>query len=137
MLRDLFSCWLVDSCLLLENMIYTDLEIWKKSRELVKEVYLISKAFPKEETYGLTNQIRRCTISIPSNIAEGCGRRTSKDTIQFLYISRGSLYELETQLYLALDLEFLNKEQFYILLDKIKSCKKLLNGFINYYKTKN
>lgn len=82
----------------------------------------------------MTSQIRRCAISIPSNIAEGCGRRTSKDTIQFLYISRGSLYELETQLFLALDQNFISETHLNEIISQIESCKKLLNGFINYYK---
>ncbi len=103
-------------------------------RKLVNSVYELTKSFPREELYGLTNQIRRCAISIPSNIAEGCGRRTSKDTIQFLYISRGSLYELETQLFLALDQNFINEIQINDIMLQIESCKKLLNGFINYYK---
>ena len=118
-------------------MNYTELEVWKESRGLVKEIYTITANFSKEELYGLTSQIKRCAVSVPSNIAEGCGRRTSKDTIQFLYISRGSLYELETQVYLALDLKFLNQDEFDKLQDKILHCKKLLSGFINYYKTKN
>ena len=87
--------------------VYTELDVWKESRVLVKDIYSITKSFPKEETYGLINQLRRCAVSIPSNIAEGCGRRTAADTIQFLHISRGSLYELETQLYIALDLNYI------------------------------
>ena len=118
-------------------MDYTDLEVWKESRKLVKEIYAITSNFSRDELYGLSNQIKRSAVSIPSNIAEGCGRRTSKDTIQFLYISRGSLYELETQIYLALDLKFLNQEEFDKLQNKILYCKKLLSGFINYYKKKN
>ena len=78
-------------------MDYTDLEVWKESRKLVKEIYAITSNFSRDELYGLSNQIKRSAVSIPSNIAEGCGRRTSKDTIQFLYISRGSLYELENK----------------------------------------
>ncbi|WP_238527993.1 four helix bundle protein [Aquimarina agarivorans] len=77
-------------------MVYSELDVWKASRNLVQQVYVISEGFPKSEMYGLVNQIRRCSISMPFNIAEGCGRRTSKSTLQFLYISRGSLYELET-----------------------------------------
>ncbi len=115
-------------------MEYRDLDVWKFSRELVNSVYKLTKSFPKEELYGLTNQIRRCAVSIPSNIAEGCGRRTSKDTIQFLYISRGSLYELETQMFLALDQNFISENQLNEINSQIESCKKLLNGFINYYK---
>ncbi len=118
-------------------MEYTALEVWREARVLVNSIYQISKAFPKEEIYGLTSQIRRCAISIPSNIAEGCGRRTSADTIQFLHISRGSLYELETQLYIALDQGYLNKEDFDKLFIQILKCKKLINGFIKYYKKNN
>ena len=116
------------------NMEYRDLDIWKFSRELVNSVYELTKSFPKEELYGLTNQIRRYTISIPSNIAQGCGRRTSKDTIQFLYVSGGSLYELETQLFLAMDQNFISKIQLNEIIHQIESGKRLLNGFINYYK---
>jgi four helix bundle protein len=76
--------------------------------------------------------MRRCVISIPSNIAEGIGRNHNKDTIQFLYISRGSLYELETQIYLAEDLDYISKEQTEELLHSLTTVKKLLQGFINY-----
>ena len=78
--------------------------------------------------------MRRSAISIPSNIAEGCGRRTSKDTLQFLHIARGSLYELETQLYLALDVRHISNEEHKATNKQITVCKKLLNGFMNYYK---
>ncbi len=115
-------------------MNYKDLEVWKESRQLVKEIYVVTESFPKSELYGLVSQIRRSSISIPSNIAEGCGRRTSRDTLQFLFISRGSIYELETQLYLALDLEYIGREEFHKISDNIIQCRKLLNGFINYYK---
>ncbi|WP_234462532.1 four helix bundle protein [Adhaeribacter terrigena] len=74
---------------------YTTLEVWQKSRELVTIIYQLTGNFPKEELFGLTSQIRRSAVSVPSNIAEGCVRNTSKDTLQFLYIARGSLYELE------------------------------------------
>lgn len=69
--------------------VYIELDVWKESRILVKDVYSLTKSFPQEELYGLTNQLRRSAVSIPSNIAEGCGRRTAPDTIQFLPISRG------------------------------------------------
>ncbi|WP_294823110.1 four helix bundle protein, partial [uncultured Flavobacterium sp.] len=68
-------------------MDYTKLDVWQESRTLANIIYNISKQFPREEVYGITHQMRRCAISIPSNIAEGCGRQTSKDTIQFLHIS--------------------------------------------------
>ncbi|KAF2329634.1 four helix bundle protein [Flavobacterium ginsenosidimutans] len=115
-------------------MEYSKLEVWIEARKLVNLLYNSSKLFPKEELFGLTNQMRRAAISIPSNIAEGCGRQTSKDTIHFLHISRGSLYELETQYYLALDQKYIDESTFNIVLAQIQTCKKLLNGFINYYK---
>jgi len=72
-------------------MNYTELEVWKYSRGLVKLVYLLTKSFPKEEIYGLTNQIRRNVVSVPSNIVEGIGRQSNKETIHFLYVAKGSL----------------------------------------------
>jgi four helix bundle protein len=119
-----------------EEMNYTELDVWKSCRELVKNVYLLSDLFPKEELYALTNQVKRCSISIPSNIAEVLGRQSNKETIHFLYISRGSLFELETQLYLAFDLNYISKAQLETILTQVTSCKKLLNGFINYFKSK-
>lgn len=116
------------------NKDYTELEVWMEGRKLVDLVYNLTKMFPKEELFALTSQIRRAAISIPSNIAEGCGRRTSKDTLQFLHIARGSLYELETQFYLAFDQKYISKDDFEIIDVKILLCKKLISGFINYYK---
>ena len=115
-------------------MDYTELDVWKYSREMVKLVYKITKSFPNEELYGLTNQIRRSAVSVPSNIAEGVGRQSNKETIHFLYIAKGSLQEVETQLYLSFDLEFISKESLSSILEKVISNNKLLNGFINYYK---
>ena len=85
---------------------YRDLIVWKKSMLLCERIYILSKNFPKEEMYGLTSQIRRCAISIPSNIAEGRGRNSDKEFVRFLQISLGSLYELQTQLELSLQLQF-------------------------------
>lgn len=113
---------------------YTDLEVWLEARKLVNLVYLVSRNFPKEEIYGITSQIGRSAISIPSNIAEGCGRKSTKETIHFLHISRGSIFELETQMYLAYDQNYLTKVELNSILDIIISCKKLVNGFINYFK---
>ena len=115
-------------------MDYTKLEVWLEARKLTNTIYEISKAFPKDEQYGLTNQIRRCSVSVPSNIAEGCGRQTAKDTIQFLHISRGSLYELETQCFIAYDQKYISEEKFNVIFESIQSLKRLLNGFINYYR---
>jgi len=116
-------------------MDYTKLNIWIKARALVKGIYTSTNDFPKKNRYNLTDRIRRCAVSIPSNIAEGYGRRTSKDKIRFFYILRGSLYKLETQLYIALDLNYIEESKFNALLKEIMICKKLLGGFINYQKT--
>jgi len=115
---------------------HTDLEVWKKSRELVSCIYTLSGNFPKEESYGLTNQMHRCAVSVPSNIAEGVGRNIAKDSIHFFFISKGSLYELETQLYLSFDLQYITENILNETLLKIHECLKLLNDFINYYKNK-
>ena len=116
-------------------MEYYDLEVWKESRKLVKMIYDVSKSFPDEEKFGLTNQIRRCSVSVPSNIAEGCGRKTPNDKLRFYYISRGSLFELETQLFIALDLSFIHEITFKEIFTQVNTCKKLLNGFIKYHKS--
>lgn len=114
-------------------MDYKELDVWVQARELVKSVYILTITFPKEEQFALTSQVGRSVISVSSNIAEGCGRQTAKETIHFLHISRGSLYELETQLILANDLGFTDGGTD-LILDEIKRVKKLLNGFINYHK---
>jgi four helix bundle protein len=116
-----------------EVLSYKELDVWKQSRVLVKNIYELTKKFPKEEQYGLTSQIRRAVISVPSNIAEGCGRNHSKDSIQFFFVARGSIYELETQLILSQDLGFVTKEDAEQSLNQAIRCKKLLNGFINYF----
>ncbi|MBQ0152980.1 MAG: four helix bundle protein, partial [Chryseobacterium sp.] len=93
-------------------MDFTKLEVWTEARKLTNLVYSTSKKFPKEEQFGLTNQMRRSSVSIPSNIAEGCSKQSSKETIHFLYIAKGSLFELETQIYIALDQNYIIKEEF-------------------------
>ncbi|HNP98683.1 MAG TPA: four helix bundle protein [Bacteroidia bacterium] len=111
---------------------YTDLEVWIHIRKLVKKVYEVTRKFPKEEIFGLTSQTRRCAVSGILNIAEGCGRYHKKDILHFMHISRGSLNELETSLYLALDFNYLTKTEVDELLLDCHRCKRLLNGFINY-----
>jgi four helix bundle protein len=113
---------------------YKNLEVWKKARQLVKLIYDITELFPSDERFGLINQMQRCSVSIPSNIAEGCGRQHSKDSTHFLFIARGSLYELETQLYVSYDLNYITDEKLTEGLNKIEESKKLINGFIKYYK---
>ena len=112
---------------------YQNLEVWKKSMVLVKIIYEAVKGFPKEEMYALTSQIKRAAISVPANIAEGIGRNYKKDTIQFLHIARGSLYELETFLNIAVMLYMLNKNQFNEIEVQLKECLRLLNGLITYF----
>jgi four helix bundle protein len=116
---------------------YKQLEAWKKSMQLVKEVYVLTKSFPKEEMYALTSQLRRAAVSVPANIAEGSGRNYKKDTIQFLHISRGSLYEVETLLNIAVMVEIIIGEKLAPLSEKIDECLKILNGLIGYYEKSN
>jgi len=112
---------------------YTDLNVWLEARRLSKDIYSVTAEFPRHEQFGLINQMRRSAISIPSNIAEGCGRHYPKDSIQFFFIARGSIYELETQMYLSFDLKYLDKEKLNQLLILTETTRKLLSGFINYY----
>lgn len=112
---------------------YRELEAWIKARALVKEIYLLTAVFPKEELYGLSSQMRRCAVSVPSNIAEGMGRQFKKETLQFLHIARGSLYELETQLFIANDLKFMKAQQLESLLLQLEDSRRLLSGLINYF----
>ena len=113
---------------------FTELDVWIEARKLAGEVYALTKAFPKDEQFGIVNQMRRSAVSIVPNIAEGCGRNTTKETIHFLHISRGSLFELETQTYIAFDQSYFDETNFNRVLEQIVVCKKLINGFINYYR---
>jgi len=112
---------------------YKTLEIWKKSLLLVKDVYTITRAFPKDELYVLTSQLRRAAISIPANVAEGYGRNHKKDSIQFFHVSRGSLYELETLLNIAFLTGALKESHFNQLSEALDECLKIINGLINYF----
>ena len=111
---------------------YKNLDVWKTSMQLVKEVYLLTKKFPKEEMYALTSQAKRAVVSVPSNIAEGLGRQYRKDTLQFLHISRGSLYELETLLNIAVMIEVITEKEFNTIISTLERSLQILNGFINY-----
>lgn len=111
---------------------FKKLEIWKIARNLNKLIYIVSKGFPNDEIYGLTSQIRRASISVSSNIAEGCGRRTSKDFAGFLHNAMGSLKEVESQLFLALDLDYVNKNKVDELNEEIDKLGKKLNLFTQY-----
>ena len=110
---------------------YKELIAWQKARILVKDVYLLIANFPDEEKFGITSQIKRAVISIPSNIAEGAGRSSNKEFLRFLDIANGSAFELETQIQLAFDLNFINKEVLENISDKIIEVEKLIYGFKN------
>lgn len=114
---------------------HKDLEVWKLSVDLVTEIYQLTSTFPKEERFGLTNQIRRSSISVPSNIAEGAARHSQKEFIQFLYIALGSQQDLDTQLIIAKNLKFLTEGSFNQTISKIQTVGKLLNGLIKYVKS--
>lgn len=109
---------------------YKDLEIWRKGILLSLEIYSVTSSFPKSELYGLTSQIRRASTSIPANIAEGYGRESGKNYIQFLKISRGSLYELDTFLTIALGLKYLTKDQRNSLNGKTEELSKMINSLL-------
>jgi four helix bundle protein len=110
---------------------YTELRAWKQAVELVVEVYRSTLNFPKSELYGLTNQIRRSAVSVPSNIAEGKGRSTDREFALFLCHARGSLLELETQLFLASKLGYLNADQAGKLESSTEQLAKTLNALLN------
>jgi four helix bundle protein len=108
--------------------IYKDLEIWKKSVELVKDIYIITKDFPKSETYTLVDQIRRASLSIPSNIAEGYSRQNKREFKQFLFVALGSLAELETQLIIAEKLGYLDNQKLNKFLSELDVMGKMTRG---------
>jgi len=109
---------------------YKDLLVWQKGIEIVKQIYLICNEIPKDELYGLQSQLKRSAVSIPSNIAEGWGRNYTKNYIQFLKYSRGSLLELETQIIIAKELDFITIESFSKIQGLITEESKMLNAFI-------
>ena len=115
---------------------YKNLEAWKKAMKLVSEIYLITKEFPKEELYALTSQIKRAAVSIAANIAEGIGRNYKKDTIQFLHIARGSVYELETLIHVALNVQLISDDTFKMIENMLDEEIRILNGLIKSYKTR-
>jgi four helix bundle protein len=109
---------------------YRDLVAWQKSMALATEVYGVSDDFPRREMYGLTRQLRDAAVSVPSNIAEGKGRSTTKDYLQFLYRARGSLYETQTQLEIARNLGFLTADGFAAIITRANEAGRILNGLI-------
>jgi four helix bundle protein len=115
---------------------HKDLEVWQKSIDLVTYIYKLTNIYPNEEKYGLVSQLRRSAVSIPSNIAEGAARQTNKEYIQFLYISLGSLMELDTQLIISKNIELISEQTLNELQLKSQEIGKMLNGLISYRKSK-
>ncbi|WP_350292340.1 four helix bundle protein [uncultured Croceitalea sp.] len=109
---------------------FRDLKIWQKAMILVTKIYFKTTNFPKDEIYGLTSQIKRSSISIPSNIAEGYGRKGKKDYLKFLNISMSSLFELQTQIEIAFNLKFLSKNDFDEIFDNTREIERMLSSFI-------
>jgi four helix bundle protein len=110
---------------------FRNLRVWQDATELASETYRMTASFPKHELYGLSQQMRRAAVSVPSNIAEGKGHRSDKGFANFLYHARGSLLELETQVEIALDLEYLSDEHAQGLMGQTKRVGSSLAGLIN------
>lgn len=109
---------------------YKELIVWQKAVNLVSVIYQATKDFPKEELYGLTNQIRRAAVSIPSNIAEGFGRNSKNDFKRFLQISISSVFEVQTQLEIARNLQFLSEDEYKIVFDLTREVEAMLSALI-------
>jgi four helix bundle protein len=108
---------------------FKELEIWKKSRFFCSKIYKVTSSFPNEEKFGLTNQLRRASVSVPSNIAEGSSRQSNKDFARFLEIAIGSAYEIETQILISSDLGFINSEDLIELTNMLEEIIKMTSRF--------
>lgn len=115
---------------------HKDLDVWKRSVALVTSIYTITKNYPQYELYGLTNQIRRAAVSIPSNIAEGAARKNTKEFIQFLYIALGSLSELETQIIISHNLKYTSENEINSIQSELTEIRNMILGLVNFLKTK-
>lgn len=109
---------------------FRQLEVWKLSMRLTDKIYDLTEKFPIDQRYGLSSQMQRCAVSVPSNIAEGCARASKKEFVQFLYIARGSLAELETQLILSFARKYIEKEIYKEICSIIESINKMLGKLI-------
>ena len=110
---------------------YRDLQVWSKAHHLTLELYRISRQFPREETYGITSQLRRAAVSIGANLAEGCGRRTSSELARFVRIAMGLASELDYHLLLCRDLGFINDDDFASSAARLTEVRKMLTSFLN------
>jgi four helix bundle protein len=116
---------------------FEDILAWQKARELNKMIYTITQKKSFSKDYTMIDQIRRVSMSIASNITEGFGRQTDKEFIQFLYIAKGFISEVQSQLYLSLDLGYIGKDEFKAVFDSSIECEKIINGLIRYLKRTN
>ena len=110
---------------------FKELKVWQESMKLAKDIFNVTRQFPAEEKFGMTMQIRRAIVSVPSNIAEGTSRTSSKEFNRFLEIALGSAFELETQLLLSLDFEYLNAQQAEVIIPSVNTIQKMLFGLKN------
>ena len=115
---------------------YKQLVVWQKSIEFVKETYKLCKLLPKEELFALSSQLKRAAVSVPSNIAEGFGRNSTKDYLRFLNISRGSIYESETQIHIGIELGYFTEDQASKALELSFEIRKMLNALIGKLQSK-
>lgn len=115
---------------------FKELIVWQKSHKLTVQVYAATKTFPKEELYGLVSQIRRCAVSIPSNICEGCGRHSDNELARFMVIASGSASELEYQLLLCNELHLISTSTYECLSKDLTEVHKMLNSFIQKLKSR-
>jgi len=116
---------------------FEDLPVWQDARKFTNKIYTLTNKFPKEELYGLTSQIRRAAVSIMSNIAEGFDRRSDKEFSNFLSIARASAAEVQNDLYIALDLNYISQTEFNQLYQEAKKIAKQINSLMNYLKNDN
>lgn len=115
---------------------YKELKVWNKAMQLAVSAYEVARLLPPEEKFALADQIRRSAVSIPSNIAEGHGRRSDKEFLQFLYVARGSVFELETQIKLCIVLHGINDNRINHTLDLIQETSKMITSFVSFLKRK-
>lgn len=110
---------------------FRELKIWQEAMALAKAIFALTRSFPSEKKYGLISQLNRCAVSVPSNIAEGSSRKSSKEFVHFLSISLGSLFEIETQLLLSVEFNYISKEENQIIHTKLIELQKMIHGFMN------
>ena len=115
---------------------FKELNVWKESKDFCVLIYKLTNTFPDSEKYGIVSQINRSSVSIPSNIAEGAGRNSNNDFSRFIHIATGSSFELETQLMIAFEIGYIEKENFEEIISKLNSIQKMLVSFNKYLKNK-